>query len=969
MSDTVSIRITADTSGVEAGIQEVRGDLGELKSTVQSAADSMSDGFAGMRGAVERSAQSMDALAASMHGLKPQEIVSGLNEVTSALKQNSAALQEMAAKSGEGKSGFGKLVEGISGAAGVAGQLYQVGMQAAQAIVAMGESSEKVTVLSKQLGMSTHQVQLLQAMAKATGTDFTKLSQSTAMLDKNFSKSPDTFKKLGIDIKAGSDQMTILTTVADKFAKTADGPQKTAMAIKLMGQAGAEAIPFLNQGGAAISALAQKTESYGAVNDEAIKRGTKLGESVNEAQLAWSGMGNVLTEALAPVLTEIVSGFTRLVQACVESYNSGGIVAGIFQVIVQVIERVGVVINTLAGIFQALWDAVVDIVGALVSDISDAFGVKTPGATKLAEISLNLFKDAWQILKDSVTIVIEVIKGLIIGFIDQLTMMGTIARDVFTLNWGAIEGDWQSGLDRIQKHATETAKQIKTTYADLAKTMAAAAKGQAAPSPANTGGISHVAGDTGGSDRGRGHSRGGSSGSSGRGSTPKSETAAGGKKSVVDADRAELQDKLQSEKSSGADAAQIELKFWKDKLAATKAGAKEWGDINKEVEKAQDAVDEKTQQKELTNTKSTLAIKADLAKTEITLAKAGLQDKLAAIDEEERAGKISAVQALAMRNDLNRQLRQLDVEAEEQDHNAKLDALNAELGIAKYGMAEYNNIFRQIEQLNAEHANRLRTINAQNAAAMVKDTNAKADAIRAKWQSIFQPIVQSWTQSLQGMINGTTNLRKALLSIGNAIETEAIQWMTKVLTRFLVNEMTKTAAAETGAATRSGIEEAASVKSIALSAITALKQIVHQAAVAAAGAYAAIARIPYVGPVLAPAAAAAALYGVYALGKSVLSAEGGLGEVPSDGTLISAHAREMVLPASLAVPLRQMLLSGGAANNNAPRAVNDGGTAFHYHDHAGTRTPADIAANLDAFARTIKKAHRAGKLGFTLPTN
>jgi len=34
MSDTVSIRITADTSGVEAGIQQVRGDLGELKSTV-----------------------------------------------------------------------------------------------------------------------------------------------------------------------------------------------------------------------------------------------------------------------------------------------------------------------------------------------------------------------------------------------------------------------------------------------------------------------------------------------------------------------------------------------------------------------------------------------------------------------------------------------------------------------------------------------------------------------------------------------------------------------------------------------------------------------------------------------------------------------------------------------------------------------------------------------------------------------
>lgn len=507
MSDVVSIRITADTSGMTAGMQEIRGDLSELKSTVQSAADGMAEGFSGMRGAVEHSAQSVDALAASMRELKPQEIVSGLNEVTSALKENSAALQDMAAKSGEGKSGFGKLVEGIKSAAGVAGDLYQAGKQAAQAIIEMGESSEKITVLSKQLGMSTHQVQQLQAMAKATGTDFTKLSQSTAALDKNFKTSPDAFRKLGIDIKAGSDQMTILTAVADKFAKTADGPQKTAMAIRLMGQAGAEAIPFLDQGGAAISALAQKTDAYGAANDRAVGRGTKLGETVNEAQLAWTGMGNVLTDALAPVLTEIVSGFTRLVQACVDSYNSGGLVAGIFAVIVQVVERVGVVINAVIGVFEALWDAVVDIVSALVSDISDAFGVQTPNATRLAEISLNLFKDAWQILKDGVTIVILVIKGLIIGFIDNLTMMGAVARDVFTLNWGAIEGDWQSGLARVQKHALETAAQIKAAYVDLAKTVAAATRGEAAPAPTNVGGVARVTGRTGTGGEGGGTRR------------------------------------------------------------------------------------------------------------------------------------------------------------------------------------------------------------------------------------------------------------------------------------------------------------------------------------------------------------------------------------------------------------------------------------------------------------------------------
>ncbi|MFV4677416.1 hypothetical protein ACNJU9_21650, partial [Mycobacterium tuberculosis] len=99
-----------------------------------------------------------------------------------------------------------------------------------------------------------------------------------------------------------------------------------------------------------------------------------------------------------------------------------------------------------------------------------------------------------------------------------------------------------------------------------------------------------------------------------------------------------------------------------------------------------------------------------------------------------------------------------------------------------------------------------------------------------------------------------------------------------------------------------------------------LVQIGNYAAVAAAGAYAAIASIPFVGPVLAPIAAGVALAGVLALGKSLFSAEGGWGQVPYDGALTQLHKNEMVLPASIASPLRSSLAAGGftpVANQNA----------------------------------------------------
>lgn len=72
---------------------------------------------------------------------------------------------------------------------------------------------------------------------------------------------------------------------------------------------------------------------------------------------------------------------------------------------------------------------------------------------------------------------------------------------------------------------------------------------------------------------------------------------------------------------------------------------------------------------------------------------------------------------------------------------------------------------------------------------------------------------------------------------------------------------------------------------------------------AAGGAYKAMAGVPYIGPALGAAAAAAAFAGVMAFGLP--SAAGGWGEVPNDGVAM-IHKKEMVLPANLADKVRNM---------------------------------------------------------------
>ena len=139
-------------------------------------------------------------------------------------------------------------------------------------------------------------------------------------------------------------------------------------------------------------------------------------------------------------------------------------------------------------------------------------------------------------------------------------------------------------------------------------------------------------------------------------------------------------------------------------------------------------------------------------------------------------------------------------------------------------------------------------------------------------------------------------------------------------------EGAKTGATVAGAATRTATEAAASTAAKGFSISTALTDIGANAVRAATGAYAALAGIPVIGPVLAPAAAAAALYGVYSIGRKMFSAEDGFGSVPYDGAVTELHKEEMVLPAKYANPLRDGLANGngfGGGEQPAPEVNID----------------------------------------------
>jgi hypothetical protein len=219
----------------------------------------------------------------------------------------------------------------------------------------------------------------------------------------------------------------------------------------------------------------------------------------------------------------------------------------------------------------------------------------------------------------------------------------------------------------------------------------------------------------------------------------------------------------------------------------------------------------------------------------------------------------------------------------------------------------------------------------------------------SKW---FGPIETALDGVMQGMLQGTLTTSQAMKNAWNSLVVSYAQTLAKMALRraadftaeligFRLKETAKTAiktqaetaqagavvagqavqvgavaVAETaksgaviiGEATRNAAEAAGSKQSVLLVAWRALKNIASYAAEAAAGVYASVSNIPYVGWILAPIAAGVTFIAVLGFGAMVAAfAKGGEWQVSEDGKPYILHKDETVLPAHIATPLREMV--------------------------------------------------------------
>jgi hypothetical protein len=179
---------------------------------------------------------------------------------------------------------------------------------------AMYDMSQKVGIATDQLSKLAYAAKLDGVSVEDLGTSLNKLNKNIAETARGAGESKEAFKAMGISVLDSNgkikDTDQILLEVANKFATYSDGANKAALAVAIFGKAGANMIPFLNNGKAGIEAMGRELERLGGViMPEAAKRANEFNDNIDRLKVSFNSSAMEIGNSLLPYLKELSDQF------------------------------------------------------------------------------------------------------------------------------------------------------------------------------------------------------------------------------------------------------------------------------------------------------------------------------------------------------------------------------------------------------------------------------------------------------------------------------------------------------------------------------------------------------------------------------------------------------------------------------------------------------------------------------------
>ena len=286
-------------------------------------------------------------------------------------------------------------------------------------VSAVGDNIDK---MSQKIGISAEAYQEWDYVMQRAGTDVDSLKTGMKTLATAVESGSDAFEQLGIS-QQQLDMMSqeeLLEEVIKGLAGMEEGAERTALATKLLGRAGMDLAPLLNEGTDAIEEQIQMAHDYGMImSNEAVLASAAFQDSLTTFKGTIEGIKNSIFAEFLPSMTSVMDGLSmvfagneegmELVQEGIREF-----IEKLGDIIPAVLELGGEILVTLAGaIIEHLPDLIDSAVG-IINQLVGTIGEHMP-----------------ELVDAAVQIMMALVSGLITAMPQIVAAMGTMFMYIF----------------------------------------------------------------------------------------------------------------------------------------------------------------------------------------------------------------------------------------------------------------------------------------------------------------------------------------------------------------------------------------------------------------------------------------------------------------------------------------------------------------------------------------------------------
>lgn len=712
--------------------------------------------------------------------------------------------------------------------------------------------------------------------------------------------------------------------------------------------------PLLENNGEKLKQYAEQAHQLGVIMDaETIAKTKEFNSALGLVQQTMQGVANRMAAEVAPALTSLANDFltfaTENRQAIDDSVSA---IISIFQDLLGIVQDV-------FGIVGGLWS---DLTATTGNESIQQIGFIDilKGALQALAIAVNVVRSgiqvAWALIRQAVVEALAIVNEKVIYAERQFLLFRTnvefylsslsialktfasIAENALKLNFSAVHTSWQNGFNQLESLASQRSARIgqimqsannkalanvavrdegravlKATGANALLSlnnmmMQWGNKGEPAPAPTPSYAPPNIAP------------------SIGTGATPKAPKAGGGGSGASNAE-AQRQKAERERQEQDRKAQELKYKYASEEEKINLDLAKALKAINESVKssddekrayslKAEQDASDKRKQLKIKEINDRQALEEEALNEERKAVQRQFDLEMARIQAEFDAGRLSNVDKATLEKQLQDQL-----------YTIKRDALLKQLALEEE-LAGTTGNYKPVRETQGQ----ISDLDAQKAISDTKQTGVMSDAEMADFEAKFGDLTTRmsslWDKGIEAMMNGTLTWKNATNAVLTDMSSFALQTATQELQHwakiqaiklarkygFISAETTAEAtgqAAQTGAAiagetARTSATSMGVLARLALKAGEAIKTIMMYAWEAMAGAFKAMVSIPYIGPVLAVGAGAAALGLVSGIAGNIKSARGGYDIPAGVNPVTQLHEEEMVLPQKQANTIRSL---------------------------------------------------------------